>query len=131
MQKDIEIPQIKDVYVAAIKELNTDFNTQDWNAYIINNGSVPLEMVLIVSQGYDDSRKTSQLRHSLQVLPAKGYAKIEFIEDSVLKLNNTFSITYFLDNKMYEKRWEFPANSILDDNAVSIPVMHKEGVLAR
>jgi len=131
MRKDIETPEVKDVYVAAIKELNTDFNTEDWNAYIINNGSTPLEMVLIVSHGYDAHRKTSQFRHSLQLLPAHGYAKIEFMEDSVLTLTNSFAITYFLDNKMYEKRWEFPANSIREDNAVTLPVMHKKGILAQ
>lgn len=131
MRKDIKTPEVKDVYVAAIKEANTDFNTEDWNAYIINDGQAPLEMVLIVSQGYDAHRKTSQFRHSIKVLPAKGYAKIEFMEDSVLALTNSFAITYFLDNKMYEKRWEFPANSILEEHCISLPIMDKKGVLAK
>ena len=131
MRKDIEIPEVKDVYIAAVLEYNEKYHTEDWNAYIINDGPEPLEVVLIVVQGYDDKDMTSHMRHKLEVLPAKGYARIEFMENSVLRLNNFFSVTYFLDNKMYEKRWEFPAHSIMEDNAVALPVMDKKGVLAR
>ncbi len=131
MKKDIEIPEVKDVYVAAIHEFNEKYNTTDWNAYIINDGQEPLEMVLITVQGYDTTNITSYMRHKIEVLPAKGFAKIEFMEDSVLKLNNFFSVTYFLNNKMYEKRWEFPAHSIQEDNAIMLAVMNKKGILAR
>ena len=131
MRKDINIPVVKDVYIAAVHEFNKKYNTTDWNAYIINDGNVPLDVVLIISQGYDDKQMTSHMRHKINVLPAKGYAKIEFLEDSVLKLNNFFTVTYFIDNKMYDKRWEFPANCIITDNEVKLPVMGKKGVLAR
>ena len=82
MRKDIDIPVVKDVYIAAVLEFNQDFNTNDWNAYIINDGTRPLESVLIVSQGFDDKDLTAPMRHSLALLPAKAYAKIEFLEDS-------------------------------------------------
>ena len=131
MRKDIEIPIVKDVYVVAVREYNKDFRTHDWNAYIINNSDVTLETVLIVSEGRDDTQITSRMRHSLKLLPSKSYAKIEFMEDSVLQLNNYFNVTYFIENKLFDKRFEFPANCIIEDNAVSIPVMKSEGVLAR
>ncbi len=131
MRKDIDIPEVKDIYIAAVHEFNEKYNTTDWNAYIINDGKEPLEMVLIIVQGYDSEDRTTHMRHKIDVLPAKGYAKIEFMEDSVLKLNNFFSVTYFLNNKMYERRWEFPANSIVSDNAVDLAVMAKKGILAR
>lgn len=131
MRKDIIIPEVKDVYVAAVHEFNEKYNTTDWNIYIINNGTEPLEMVLIIAQGYDDKDMTTHMRHKIELLPAKGFAKIEYINESVFKLNNFFSVTYFLNNKMYEKRWEFPSNSIQEVNAVSLAVMNKNGVLAR
>jgi len=43
VRKDIIIPEVKDVYVAAVKELHKDYNTEDWNAYIINDGNEPLK----------------------------------------------------------------------------------------
>ena len=131
MRKDIIIPEVKDVYVAAVLEFNEDFNTQDWNAYIINDGEQPLETVIIVSQGYDDKDMTAPLRHTIKVLPPKGYAKIEFLEESILRLDNFFTITYFIKDKLYDKRFELPANSIIEDNRVELPVMDKMGVLAR
>ena len=77
MRKDIDIPEVTDVYVAAVKEFNETHRTDDWNAYIVNDADQPLELVLIVSNGYNEKKKTSQMRHKLQVLPAKSFAKIE------------------------------------------------------
>jgi hypothetical protein len=53
------------------------------------------------------------------------------MEDSVLKLNNYFSITYFKGETLYDKKFELPANSVMEDNAVELPVMTEKGVLAR
>lgn len=131
MKKDIIIPKVSDVYVAAVQEFNADFNTYDWNVYIINDGQEPLETVLIVSQGINAEKKTSLMRHSLQLLPTKSYAKVEFLEDSVLALANYFTVTYFIGDTLYDKKFEFPSESILLDNAVALPVMDAEGVLAR
>ena len=54
MKKDIQIPVVTDVFMAIVKEYNADFKCDDWNAYIINNKSVDLEMVLIVSKGDEE-----------------------------------------------------------------------------
>ena len=131
MRKDIHIPEVKDVYLVAVREFNKDFRTHDWNVYLINDGKETLDTVLIVSEGGDTNQRTSKMRHSLKALPSKAYAKVEFMEDSILKLNNYFKVTYFLDNKLYDKTFEFPADCILEDNAVDLPVMPKQGVLAR
>ncbi|OAB80361.1 hypothetical protein [Cochleicola gelatinilyticus] len=131
MRKDIKIPEVKDVYVAAVLDFNEDFNTHDWNVYLINDGSEAIETVLIVSQGYDDKDMTAPMRHTIKVVPAKGYAKIEFLDESVFRLDNFFTITYFIGNTMFDKRFELPANSIMKENTVSLPVMNKDGVLAR
>lgn len=131
MRKDIVIPEVKDVYIAAVQEMHEEFKTLDWNAYIINDGVEPLEMVLLTVQGYSDKEMTTHTRHTVKLLPAKGFAKIEFLEESIFRLDNFYSVTYFLNNKMYEKRFEFPAHSISDTNVVALPVVGKEGVLAR
>ncbi len=131
MRKDIQIPKVEHVYIAAVREFNSDFNTFDWNAYLINDTPQPLETVLIVSEGRSATKKTTKMRHSLKVLPAKSYAKIEFLEEQVFQITNYFSLTYFVGDTLYDKRFEFPAHSIMEDNAVSLPVMDIEGVLAR
>lgn len=131
MKKDIEIPKVENVYTAAIREFNSDFRTYDWNVYLINDSNDPLETVLIVSEGRKEDVLTSKMRHSLKLLPSKSYAKIEFLEDSVLVLNNYFMVTYFIGDTLYDKRFEFPAHCIIEENAVVLPVMNIAGVLAR
>ena len=51
MKKDINIPESKDIYIAAVLEKHPEYHTKDWNAYIINDGQEPVEMALIVSKG--------------------------------------------------------------------------------
>ena len=51
LKKDIQIPKVENVYVAVVNEYNEIYKTNDWNAYIINDKTVDLEMVLIVSKG--------------------------------------------------------------------------------
>ncbi len=130
MKKDIEIPEVKDVYVAAVYELNEDYNTYDWNIYIINDNKAPIETVLIIAQGYSEKKMTSPMRKTVQMIPARGFAKIEYIDESVFGVDNFFTITYFLENKMYDKRFEIPRNAIDQDSTVTLPVMPNKGILA-
>ncbi len=131
MRKDIDIPEVKNIYVAAVYELNEDYNTYDWNIYLINDGQTPIETVLVVAQGYDEKDMTAPMRKTIQMVPAKGYAKLEYIDERVFKLDNFFTVTYFLDERLYDKRFELPRFSITEDNAVLLPVMGVKGVLAR
>ncbi len=131
MKKDIEIPQVKDVYVAAVKEFNEEFRADEWNIYLINDSDTDLEMVLIVSRGYDKKRETSVMRHKIEKLPSRNFAKIEFIQDEVLALNNEFRISYFLDSRMYDKKFTFAVNSIKDSALEEIPLIPKKGILAK
>jgi hypothetical protein len=131
MRKDIEIPTVEDVYVAAVFEKNEDYGSYDWNIYLINAGGNLIETVLIVSQGYDEKDMTAPMRKQIPMVPAKGYAKIEFIDESVFKLDNFFTVTYFQDGKLYDRRFEIPRHSISEKNLNELPVMSKKGILAR
>lgn len=130
MKKDIEIPEVEDIYVAVVLEENKDFRTHDWNAYLINNRQNTIDTVLIVTRGYDELDATSTMRHSLAELPPQSYAKIEFLEDSVLKLNNEFSISFFAEGKMLHKNFIFRKDTINEKAVQEIPVMKQRGVLA-
>ncbi len=130
MKKDIDIPISKDVYVALAYEWNKEFLGREWNAYIINNRSTPIEMALVVSKGYDGDRKTSTMRYAFGVVKAKGFEKIEMVTEDVLGLTNEFFVTYYADDKLYEKRFLFEKNSVTEKNLVHVPVLELEGVLA-
>lgn len=131
MKKDIEIPEVEGVYVAAVREKNEDFQSMDWNAYLINDRETSIDTVLIVTRGYDDKDVTSTMRHSVKELPPQSFAKVEFLQDDVLKLNNEFSVSFFADGKMYHKKFVFRKNTINEKALQEIPVMTKKGVLLK
>lgn len=130
MKNDIEIPVSKDVFVVIVHEWNKEFLSKDWNAYIINNRKIPIEMALVVSKGYDGDRKTSTMRYAFGVVKSKGYEKIEMVTEDVLGLNNEFYVTYYIENKLYEKRFVFPKNSVSENNLVPVPLLEMDGVFA-
>ncbi|PIF00717.1 MAG: hypothetical protein CR994_05010 [Maribacter sp.] len=131
MKKDIEIPIVKDVYIALTQEWNDDFLEKKWNAHIINDRDTPIDMVLVVSKGYDENRETSTMRHSIAIMATKSYAKIELVQDDVIELDNEFFVTFFADGKLYERKFIFSKNSITEENLVDIPLIHKPGILAK
>lgn len=131
MKKDIEIPKVEGVYMAVVQEHNDIYNTEDWNAYIINDKDVELEMLLVVSHGYNDTKETSLMRHKLEKLPAKSYAKVEWMQEDVLALNNEFRVTFFEGGKMYDKTYLFRKNTINKNAFRSLPLMEQKGVLVK
>jgi len=133
MKKDIEIPVVKDVFMAVVKEFNDEFKCDDWNAYIINNKETNIEMVLIVSKGYDEDKllETAVLRHKIDKLPAKSFAKVELLQNEVLKLTNFFNVTFFEGNSMFDKKFEFKKGSIKDGTLRKLPLLNKKGILIK
>ena len=71
------------------------------------------------------------MRHGLGDIPAQNYRKIEMLQEDILAFNNEFFITFFADDKLYERRFIFEKHSITESNAVTLPVMELEGVLAK
>jgi len=131
VKKDIIIPKVEDVYVAVVNEYNDIYKTQDWNAYIINDKDVDLEMVIIVTDGYSEDKMTSKFRKKLDLLPKKSYAKIELMQEDLFALNNQFKVTYFENNQMFDKTFLFRKNTINLKALQRIPLMEAKGVLVK
>lgn len=131
MKRDIHIPQVENVYIAVVNEYNEIYKTQDWNAYIINDKDVDLEMVLIVTSGYSNDKTTSVFRKKLDKLPKKSYAKIELMQEDLFALNNTFKVSFFESNKMFDKTYLFRKNTINLKALQPIPLMDVKGVLVK
>ncbi len=131
MKEDIIIPKVEDVYVAIVNEYNDIYKTQDWNAYIINDKNVDLDMVLIVTNGYSENKTTSTFRKKLDRLPKKSYAKIELMQEELFALNNTFKVSFFEGNTMFDKTYLFRKNTINLKALQPIPLMNVKGVLVK
>ena len=131
MRKDIEIPKIENVHIVAVKEWDKDFSEQQWNIYLVNNRKDEIETVLVMSRGKSEDRKTSTLRHGLGNIKPNSSAKVEFISTEVLGFTNEYLVTFFAENKLFERKFIFEPNSISEEKVTKLPVMEDEGVLAK
>ncbi|WP_298542275.1 hypothetical protein [uncultured Aquimarina sp.] len=131
MRKDIEIPIVENVYIAVVKEWNDEFGGHDWNSYIINDQEIPIEMVFVVTKGYNTEKKTSLLRHGIGTVDAKSSAKIEMIQEELFVMNNEFSVTFFAEGKLFDKKYIFRKNTINENAFRDLPVMEQRGVLVK
>lgn len=131
MKKDIQIPEVEGVEMAVVYEYNDIYKTDDWNVYIINKKAIDLEMLVIVSQGFSETKTTSLLRKKLEKLPANSFAKIELIQPELFKLNNRFQVTFFEGNTLYEKTFIFEANTVKEGALRMIDDLNKRGILAK
>ncbi|MDC7994865.1 hypothetical protein [Altibacter sp. HG106] len=130
MRKDISIPTVEGVTIAIVPETSEASGATIWYAYLINELSEALELILVVSKGSKAEVQTSVMRHRLDRLPPKSFAKIEWVEDSVLSLDNRFALTFYKDGRLYDKIFEFPTNSIHEDACVTLPILSRKGIMA-
>lgn len=131
MKKDIQIPEVTGVEMAVVYEYNDIYKTDDWNIYIINKKDVDLEMVVIVSQGFSETKTTSLLRKKIDKLPANSFAKVEFIQPELFKLNNRFQVSFFEGNSLLDKTFLFEQNTIKEGALRMIPQLNKRGILSK
>ncbi|MBE0390614.1 hypothetical protein HNQ02_001625 [Flavobacterium sp. 7E] len=135
MKKDIIIPEVENVFLAAVQEWSDDFMEKVWYAYLVNDSDFLIESVMVVSKAFGtidgEMKKTSLLRHAFVEVPAVSVVKIEMIEKSVLVLNNEFSVSYFVGNKMYDKKFIFNANAMNEQELEEVPILFVDGLIVR
>jgi len=134
MKEELKGPKVTDVSVAVVQELGEE-NTLVYNVYIINQKDVKLEGVLVTSSGYATAQKTqeqvitSTLRKSLGDVEPNSVQKIEPIMEDLFGLNNEYWVSFWIDNKMYDKKYIFLSETIKEEYFVKIPILNKKGVL--
>ncbi|WP_300564945.1 hypothetical protein [Flavobacterium sp.] len=135
MKKDITIPEVENVFLAAVQEWSDDFMEKVWYVYLINDSDFDLDSVMVVSKAFGtldgEMKKTSLLRHAFTQVAPVSVVKVEMVEKSVLELNNEFMVTYFIGNTLYDKKFTFVKNSINESNVEEVPILFVDGVIVR
>ena len=135
MKKDIIVPEVENVFLAVVHEWSDDFMEKVWYTYLVNDSDFLIESVMVVSKAFGtiegEMKKTSLLRHAFVEIPAVSVVKIEMIEKSVLTLDNEFMLTFFMDNKLYDKKFIFKANTINEKNVEEVPILFVEGIIVK
>lgn len=130
MKKDIDFPKVKGVSVAIVKR--TIKEDSEWVVYLINLNEYALENVLVCSKGYGilegEKRQSSTLRHGIPLVKAKDTVLIEPISPEVFQLTNEYWVSYYIGSQLYDKKYVFVPDTIIDDNLTTIPLLNEKGI---
>jgi hypothetical protein len=132
MIKDLPENNVQDIAIAVALEKES-VESKLWYVYLINLRKEPIENVMITSRGYGEKDgeqvKTSVLRHMFPIVPNGSYKLIEPIDEATFGLNNEYWLSYYIGNDIYDKKFIFLPESIIDVNFIKIPVVNKPGVM--
>jgi transcriptional regulator of heat shock response len=132
MKKDLPANIVEDIFIAVVLESETP-TEKLWSVYLLNMKNQPIETILITSKGYGFKDgvevKTSVLRHMIDTLEPNKFAKIEIIDEQVFGLNNEYWLSYYIGKEIFDKKFIFLPESIVDFNMIKIPLVNKPGVM--
>lgn len=135
MKKDIEVTKVKNVYIAAIIEINEELE-EVWTVHIINDQKTPIEGVLVTSKGYEiednvQYERSTLLRHRIGDLAAKKSTAIEIIAPEVFEIYNEYWVTFFQDGKLLEKKFTFGPFTIDKNFIEPLPSIGLKGIIVK
>jgi hypothetical protein len=132
MKKDFPENKVEDISIAVVLESESPGH-KVWNVYLVNLKNHPINTVLVSSKGYGlkDGKevKTSVLRHSLGDIGRRQFATIEAIDEQVFCLTNEYWLSYYIDETIYDKKFIFLPESIVESNMIRIPILNKPGIM--
>jgi hypothetical protein len=135
MKKDIPFLPVEGIQVAIVRNIN-ELSQPDWHVVLLNRNQVPITNVFVTSKGYsnsesgtDSDQRTSTLRHFFAEIQPNDHVIVEPIMPDVFHLNNEYWVSYFIGNQIYDKKFIFVPDSIVEDNLIEIAPLGLEGVL--
>jgi hypothetical protein len=134
MIKDLPDNNVEDIAIAVALEKESA-ESKLWYVYLINLKKEPIENVLITSKGYGERNgeqvKTSTLRHMFPKVESGKSVLIEPIDEQTFGLNNEYWLSYYIGANIYDKKFIFLPESIVEMNFIRLPVLNKPGVMIR
>ncbi len=134
MKKDLPDNIVTDVGIAVVL-LNETPEVKNWTVYVVNFKDIQIDNVLISSKGYGEKDgkkvKTSVLRHFVGDVKSHAFAGVEAIDTEVFGLTNEYWLSYYIDGIIFDKKFIFLPESIVDENLIRIPLINKPGVMIK
>ena len=136
MKEELLGPKVENVGVAVIQSINED-NEKEYTVYLISLRDDIMEGIIVASTGYGENTttgekiKTSTLRHGIEVLLPNEIAKIEPIMPDVFGLSNEYWVSFWVEDVLYDKRFVFPAESIVEENFKYLEQFKRKGILLK
>ena len=132
MKADLPENKVEDIAIAVVLMSETP-EVKNWNVYLLNLKNEPITSVFITSKGYGEKDgkevKTSLLRHFIGDVEAQSFAAVEAIDPQVFGLTNEYWLSYYIGKDIYDKKFIFLPESIIENNIIKIPIVNKPGVM--
>lgn len=134
MKADLPENIVEDVAIAVALVGETP-EVGSWTVYLVNLKSEPITNAFITSKGYGEKDgkqvKTSLLRHFIGDVAAQSAVGVEAIDPAVFGLTNEYWLSYYIGKDIFDKKFIFLPESIIDTNLIRIPVLNKPGVMIK
>jgi hypothetical protein len=134
MKKDIDFLEVIDIGIAIVLESESE-ESRNWKAYLLNFKSETINNILVSTKGYGllngSEVKTATFRHSLGSLAPQSYTPIEIIDESLFVIHNEFWLSFYIGDRVFDKKITFLADTISAVNLDLIPLIMLPGVIIR
>ncbi len=135
MIRNVEFNRVEDVAIAIVPDKDPETGMDLWKSYFINFKEINLENIMIRVRGVgkkeEETVNTSTLRVLLQSVSSQGYAEIDMFEAGATSLSNEYWVSFRLDEYLYDKKFIFVPESIIESNFIQIPFLEKKGVMIK
>lgn len=132
MLKDLPHNEVNNIGIAVVLEEESP-EGKSWGVYLINMKDQDLSQVLVSSKGYGSKKEekinTSVLRHALGELEAGDFKLIEPLMEELFVLSNEYLLSFYIDDVLYDKKYVFVPESIVESNFIRVPIINKPGVM--
>lgn len=131
MKSDIDFPKVEKVGICAVPHEADGVVT--WKVHILNLLDEDIQNVLVSTRGYgkknDDQVATSELRHYFEDVKAGSSRSIEVIPQELVGLNNQYWVSFYIDKTIFDKKFIFLPDTLLEKNLVDLPIIGEKGIL--
>lgn len=131
MKDDIDFPKVDKVGVCAVPDEKKGMKV--WVVHVLNMLPGTITNVLVSTRGYgkkdDQEVKTSQLRHYFEEVKSMDTRQVEIVPQDLEGLNNQFWVSYYYNDQLFDKKFIFLPDSLIEDNMMELPVLKQKGIL--
>lgn len=134
MREELKGPTVENVSIALV-EIPLENNEKEYIVYLLNLRDDIMEGIIVASTGFGVNPKTglevktSTLRRGIELMLPNEAARIEPIMPDLFDLTNEYWVSFWVNDVMYDKRFQFIPGSIKQEDFKFIELLGHKGIL--
>lgn len=134
MREELKGPTVENVSIALV-EIPIENNEKEYIVYLLNLRDDIMEGIIVASTGFGvnpktgEEVKTSTLRRGIELMLPNEAARIEPIMPDLFDLTNEYWVSFWVNDVMYDKRFQFIPGSIQQEDFKLIELLGHKGIL--